>query len=265
MGGSKYIIAVLIVLLTLIIAPTAKAATPHWRLAYSTTFEQPAKLGKFSGCTQNEVCASLPANVKWQWWAYPFDWPDTATQRNYPVGGYYNPSQTVWISGGQMHIRMYRVNGAVNSAALVPREARNRLYGQYVETFRVSQISQGYKSAHLLWPSNGNQNTTTYEVDFPENEWDTTISGFIHKGNNQLSYDTAAKWSSWHTSIIRWWPGHLQLLLDGKVIANTTKNVPTVPMDWIIQNESALNGESAPKNSSAQMDISYVAYYAYQG
>ena len=36
-------------------------------------------------------------------------------------------------------------------------------------------------------------------------------------------------------------------------------------MDWIIQNESALNGESAASNSSAQMDISYVAYYRYTG
>ena len=36
-------------------------------------------------------------------------------------------------------------------------------------------------------------------------------------------------------------------------------------MDWIIQNESALDGESAAPNSSAQMDISYVAYYRYTG
>jgi hypothetical protein len=36
-------------------------------------------------------------------------------------------------------------------------------------------------------------------------------------------------------------------------------------MDWIIQNESALNGKQAPKNSSAQIDISYVEYDSYVG
>jgi hypothetical protein len=34
-------------------------------------------------------------------------------------------------------------------------------------------------------------------------------------------------------------------------------------MDWIIQNESALNGESAAPDSSAQIDIAAVSVYAY--
>jgi hypothetical protein len=34
-------------------------------------------------------------------------------------------------------------------------------------------------------------------------------------------------------------------------------------MSWIIQNETALNGEAAPENSSAQLNISYVAVFTY--
>jgi hypothetical protein len=41
--------------------------------------------------------------------------------------------------------------------------------------------------------------------------------------------------------------------------------VPDERMSWIIQNETALNGEVAPENSSGQLDISHVAIYSYAG
>lgn len=248
--------------------PLVRSSNP-WAVQFSTNFPTPVQLGYFAGCdTSNNTCTYLPSSLQSTWWAYPYPWPDTATQRNYPVGGYYNPSKTVWISGNQMHIKMYRGTGPVNSAAVVPKVAMNRLYGRYVETVRVSQVTTGYKSAHLLWPSNGNQNTTSFEDDFPENEWDTTPYGFIHNStNNQLSFSSNVSWSDWHTYTIDWWPGHVNLYVDGGLIGSTTDSayVPNVNMDWIIQNESALNGESAPVNSSAQMDISYVEYDSYVG
>jgi hypothetical protein len=162
---------------------------------------------------------------------------------------------------------MYRgASGPVHSAALVPLAAQNRTYGKYVETFRVSQIAAGYKSAHLLWPSNGDQNTSSFEVDYPENEWDTGISAYVHDGDApQQSFPANANWGSWHTTEIDWTPHRLAFFMDGKLIGATTSGVPDVPMDWIIQNESALNGESAAPNSSAQIDIRHVAYYSYTG
>jgi hypothetical protein len=36
-------------------------------------------------------------------------------------------------------------------------------------------------------------------------------------------------------------------------------------MTWIIQNETALNGEIAPESSSGQLNISNVAVYTYGG
>ena len=41
--------------------------------------------------------------------------------------------------------------------------------------------------------------------------------------------------------------------------------VPTQPMSWIIQNQANLKAPWAAKNSSAQIDISYVAVYSYAG
>ena len=240
-----------------------------WKLVWSTDFPVSAPLGSFGGGGNGSSvnAPDLPSALQSQWGAYPSGWPDTATQRDYPVGGYYDPARTAWISGGQLHIRMYRgASGPVHSAALVPLAAQDRTYGKYVETFRVSQAAAGYKSAHLLWPSNGDQNTSSFEVDYPENEWNTGISAYVHDGDDpQQSFPANANWGSWHTTEIDWTPHRLAFFMDGKLIGATTSGVPNVPMDWIIQNESALNGESAAPNSSAQMDISHIAYYSYTG
>jgi hypothetical protein len=259
------VFAVLLLVLLLVPGPRRGRHSGVWTLKWSANFSAPVALGQFSGCDDNAdgpdpSCANLPASLRSQWWAYPWPWPDTATQRGYPVGGYYDPRQTVWISGGQMHIRMFRDAAGMHSAAVVPKAAMGQLYGKYVETFRVPKIAPGYKSAHLLWPS-GNAD---YEVDYPENEWDTGISAYVHAGQDpQQAFDTGASWGTWHTTALEWTPKRLSFFLDGKLIGTTTQGVPNVPMDWIIQNESALNGESAAPDSSAQIDIAAVSVYAY--
>ena len=170
-----------------------------FRLAWSTNFPVAAPLGSFGGGGNGSSvhAPDLPSALQSQWGAYPSGWADTATQRGLPVGGYYDPGTTVWISGGQMHIKLWRgASGSVHSAALVPLAAQGRTYGRYVETFRVPEIATGYKSAHLLWPSNGDQDTSSFEVDYPENEWDTGISAYVHAGNDpQQAFPAGASWS----------------------------------------------------------------------
>lgn len=230
---------------------TAQANPAQWQRVWSTNFAAPVPLGQFPGAAGS------------QWGAYPNTWPDTATQRNYAVGGYYDPATTVWISGGYMHIRMWRGNGNIHSAAVYPKVAQGVMYGRFVEVTRVSKVTPGYKSAHLLWPTNSGN----YEVDFPENEWTTSPSVYVHYGQDEstVSFDTHVSWSAWHTYEMRWQPGRLSFYVDGKLIGSTSQGVPNVNMSWIIQNESALFGPSAPVNSSAQMDISYVEYDKYVG
>lgn len=243
---------------------------PGFHRIFNDNFRTAVPRGAFSDCNHNAeqptpYCGGLspyPA-VKAAWWAYPAGWPDTATQRKYPVGGYYDPASTAWISGGQMHIRLWRgPSGPVHSAALVPKAAIDRLYGAFTETFQVSSVAPGYKSAHLLWPSS---TCDGCEDDLPENSWNTTISAFHHpKGGGQPdSFDTGTSWRQWHTSMIVWMPGIVKFYLDGKLIGQSTRGVMDVPATWVIQNESSLDGESAAPNSSAQMNISSASVYAY--
>lgn len=254
-------------LLASLTAPTAAGSTPTWHLRFADGFNTAVAKGRFSDCNHNTdtakaYCGGLTGSVRAAWWAYPAGWPDTATQRHYPVGGYYDPATTLWISGGQLHIRMWRGTGSVHSATVVPKAAMGPRYGAYEERWRVSHVARGYKSAHLLWPVT---NDGCSEIDYPELEWDTQVAGFMHPSNcgQQVAVDTGKSWGQWHTSRIEWTPGRISFVLDGKVVGSTTRSVPAVPMSWDIQNESALNGESAAPNSWAQMDIDYVRVWSY--
>jgi len=182
------------------------------------------------------------------------------------LGGYYDPSHTVWISGNQMHIRMFRVTSWIHSAAVLPKAAMGMVYGKYVERFRVTPgSSPGYKSAHLLWPTTAPLGD---EVDFPEGPWSSSFCVFVHSVHEttQRNFCPGLRWTSWHTSEIEWTPDRLAFYLDGREIGSVTGIwVPHQPMAWIIQNESALGGEQAPDHSSGQINISGLAVYSYQG
>lgn len=257
-------------------APASKPAPadgPIWQLKWQADFSQPAPLGSFSGCdnydrTPEAYCSGLPANLQWQWWAYPYPWPDSATEVHLPVGGYYDPGQTVSISGGQMHIRMFRQTSSVHSAAVVPKASIGMLYGKFVETFKVDPDgSPGYGSAHLLWPTSA---PLDYEVDYPEGSWDAGYCIHVHsafeKGLRSFC-PSGVTWTQWNTTEIDWTPTSLTFFLNGRQIFQVTgKNwVPDEPMSWIIQNQAAINGEQALPNSSAQLNISHVAVYSYEG
>lgn len=255
------------------VAP-ARGAAPTWHLVFADGFNTPTKLGSFSGCDHSDdtpaaYCSGLTGSMRANWWAYPAGWPDTATQRNYPVGGYYDPATTLWVSpsqwgDGQLHIRMWRGStGPVHSATVVPKAAMGLRYGAYEERWRVSHVATGYKSAHLLWPVSNSDPCS--EIDFPELEWDTQVAGFMHPSTcgQQIAVDTGKSWGQWHTSRIEWTPGDIKLFIDSKLVSETHTGVPSVAMDWDIQNESALNGEAAAPNSWAQMDITYVKAWSY--
>ncbi len=254
-------------------APTRTAAAPGapgFHLIFTDHFATNVPLGAFTDCNHNTdqssaFCGGLAPypGVEANWWAYPAGWPDTATQLSYPVGGYYDPATTVSISGGEMHIRMWRgSSGSVHSATVVPKAAMGMRYGAYTETFRVLSAARGYKSAHLLWPSG---TCSSCEIDFPEDSWDTTISAFNHPkgGGAQDAFDNGTRWTGWHTTTIQWTPGDVKFFLDGSLMGESTRGVMDSPANWDIQNESSIDGESAALNSSAQMDISSVSVYSY--
>ncbi|MFE2563055.1 glycoside hydrolase family 16 protein [Streptomyces mirabilis] len=252
-------------------APTAEAA-PTWHLRYADGFNTAVAKGRFTDCDHNHdtkaaYCGGLSGSVRAAWWAYPKGWPDTATQWHYPVGGYYDPATTLWISGGQLHIRMWRgASGPVHSAVVVPKALMGQRYGRYEERWRVSKAEVGYKSAHLLWPV-ADADCRNCEIDFPEGNWAGSVNGYAHHrnsiGGDQDAYDARVRWSDWHTTVISWEPGSVTLTIDGRTVGHSITAVPDKAMSWDIQNETALEGASPKPNTSAQMDIEYVKAWSW--
>ena len=248
--------------------PAVPAVATAWRLVYSTDFPVDAPLGSFSGCGASAyTCTGLPKALQGQWWAYPEGWPDTATERDEKVGGYYSPSTTVWIADGVMNIRLWRGAGSVHSAAVLPKAAIGRTYGKYVETFRVADPLPGYKSAHMLWPVRKPADGTAREIDFPEADWGTPIVGFVHYAGHRPRFPAGAAFNRrWHTTVIEWTPHGLSLYCDGRLIGAIAGNVADVPMRWVLQNETQTDGLAwPPPHSSSTMQIKYVAYYKWVG
>ena len=143
-----------------------------------------------------------------------------------PVGGYYDPAHTVWISGGQLHIRMFRTDSSVHAAAVVPKASIGLYYGKYLERFRVDPDSDlGYGQAHLLWPTG---TPVKYEIDFPEGDWDYTFCFHAHsvvEGRSSRDHCVGnEQWTQWNTTEIDWYPGKVTVYLNGKEFYHVTGN-----------------------------------------
>ncbi|HWY79533.1 MAG TPA: glycoside hydrolase family 16 protein [Candidatus Sulfotelmatobacter sp.] len=241
---------------------------PGWKQIFADDFIGTVPVGAFSDCDHNanspktSYCNGLKPYADYfkNWWAYPNTWKDTAKSgadgnTGAPFGGMYHPEDTVSVNNGVMHIRMYRPSsgGDNHAATVVPKLCASQKYGRYVERFKVVKADPGYKSAHLFYDGG-------FEIDYPENDYGTSISAYTHPG--EANFSTNAKWTDWHTTAIEWTSGSVKFYMDGSLIGTTTNKVPNIPMTWILQNESSILGPYAKPGAVAQLDIDWVACYA---
>lgn len=228
-------------------------------------------LGKFKNCAGdgNFQCQGLAGTRYYDTLgAYPSGWDDTATSGNdgnggRTLGGQYRPEDTTSVytsstGDGMMRVHMWRGTGNIHSSAPVPRKCMNMQYGKFTERFVVRSRTNGYKMAHLRYTPN--------EVDYPEaggNFSTDPISVFTH-GFSEASGDAAGNsaWTTGHTYSTEIVPGQLRFYFDGKLFKTVNANFPD-KADWILQNESALGGGYAAKNSSVDIDTTFLTCYKY--
>ncbi|HJP96855.1 MAG TPA: RICIN domain-containing protein [Candidatus Saccharimonadales bacterium] len=243
-------------------------AVAGWKQVFADDFTTNVPLGAFSDCNHNvdtpqAYCGGLKnyGSYYTNWWAYPNNWDDTAAtgadgNGGAPFGGTYHPEDVVSVSGGQMHINMFRPTSGGNNhvATVVPRKCMQQLYGRYIERFKVAKAVTGFKSAHLFY-DNG------HEMDYPESDdYTQTINAFTHP--SEENFNTSAKWTDWHTTTIEWTPGSVKYYMDGKLIGTAKKNIPNFKMTWALQNESSIAGPYAKAGASAQLDLDWVTCYS---
>ncbi|MDN3025839.1 glycoside hydrolase family 16 protein [Streptomyces sp. S.PB5] len=243
---------------------------PFWQVLAEHFNGDRVPLGGFSDCDQHvdtsaAYCGGLRGKYRDNWWAYPTGWRDTANDRGRSVVGVYHPEDTVSVGpaangDGRMFIRMWRPadGGPVHAAAVVPRAVMQMKYGKYSARIKVTKVAPGYKSAWLHYGGG-------CEMDHPEGNWSGDLTAFHHPcgGGEQGWFPGSDDWTEWHTVSTEWTPGHVRFFVDGRQIGHDTRKVPDRPLSWVLQNESSLEGPGAAPGSSAQLDITWVAAYAY--
>jgi hypothetical protein len=240
----------------------------EWHQVFAQDFNTSVRTGGFSRCTRgatlmSSVCRGLPRALRARWWAYPDGWPDTGD------GATYSPSRVLSTHNGVLDYYIHSVDGRHLGAALVPKipggvGGGGLLYGAYVVRFRADRIG-GYKTAWLLWPDGGEW-PAEGEIDFPEGDLNGDIGAFMHHQEGatvtqQDVYPTSARYNTWHTAIIAWTPGSCRFILDGIQIGASSRFVPSNPMHWVLQTETATDGTTPTASASGHVLIAWVAVY----
>lgn len=227
--------------------------------------------------TSNVALGQFPQAVSSKWGAYPDGWPDTSHH------GEYNCTKVCSISGGMLDMNIHTENGVHYIANPFPQlpvgtngvtgytefgvNFTSQQYGRYAVRFRADPLHL-YKTAWLLWPQS-NVWPRDGEIDFPEGDLDSTISAFMHRmngtsGSDQDAYTTSATYPTWHTAVLEWGPAATSFYLDGVNIGTSTSRIPSTPMRWVLQTETALSPAPEPDDSTAgHVQIDWVAVYSY--
>jgi hypothetical protein len=226
---------------------------PGWRQIFTDDLTSDVASGRF------------PAAVATKWGAYPSPWKDSTGF------GTYSP-QVVDIGGGVLTEHIRTTNGVPMVVALTPNlpgTAKHGVqYGRFAARVRADPVA-GYKLVMMLWPDSGD-NEADGEIDFPEmNLSGTTMWGFVHRAGLATSSDQAwfvasSGLADWHTIVVEWSPDLVVLYLDGVEVGRTTVRVPSVPMHWVMQTETALHATAPPPADAAgTVQVDWAAAWAY--
>lgn len=204
----------------------------------------------------------FPAAVASTWTAYPYPWKDTSKN------GTYDP-RIISVHDGYMDVHIRTENGVhlvSNPSPILSTGSRYQLYGRYEIRFRADAM-HAYKAAWLLWPQSEVW-PRDGEIDFPEGDFDRTISAFMHRqgatsGSDQDAFSTTTTFTSWHTAVIEWTPTRCEFFLDGVSIGKATSRIPNTPMRYQIQNETSLSGIVPDNLTQGHVQIDYVKIWAY--
>ena len=218
---------------------------PGLRQVFADDFTTPAARGSFL------------TKYGSRWNAYGPGWNDTSGH------GVYDANRTLSATNGMMDIFLH-TEGTTRYVAAPSPKLPKMTYGRYSIRFQSDSLA-GYKAAWLLWPDD-NVWPAHGEIDFPEGDLNSNFSAFSHfasSAGGQAPFTLSATFSSWHTATIDWLPGKVVFYLDGKVVGTNTRSVPSTPMHWVLQTETALRATAPASNVAGHVRIDWVTAYAY--
>jgi hypothetical protein len=230
--------------------PMPRGDLPGWKQIFADDFTTDVALGSFPGAVASS------------WSAYSDGSKDTS--RN----GTYFPSKVVSIRHGLMDLHLHTEGGIHMVAAPLPKLSATKpygqLYGRHAVRFRADAL-HGYKTAWLLWPDSSRW-PADGEIDFPEGDLDQGICAYMHhmgatSPSDQDWFCPRAAFTSWHTAVIEWTPTAVRFVLDGQLAGTSTSRIPSTPMHWVLQTETALSGGPPSAATDGHVQIDWVTAY----
>ena len=242
----------------------AASATVTIPASGSSPSGQPMPVGDLAGWrqvftedfTSNVALGSWPGSYapKFDQYDYPHNPPDTNG------GGVWRTGKDVSVSGGTADYWLHSENGVAYSAAILPRTP-TQTYGRYEVRFKVDPGMTGWHSAWLLWPDDDVW-PAHGEIDWPEGSLTGNMDAFMHwalpGGGQDWAPSDVAFATGWHTATTEWLPGSVKVSLDGREFGTFTKDIPSLPMHWVLQSES---GSSSRPTGSGHIKIDWLTIY----
>ncbi len=224
----------------------APAAPAGWRQVFVDEFSTDVAVGSF------------PSAVSSKWRVYDDGWSDTSGK------GRYSPSKVLSVTGGVLDYYIHTENGVHMVSAPLPKipGATNNslLEGRYSMRFRADSMS-GYKLAALLWPASDVW-PRDGEIDFPEGAFGGRIGAYTHyqgatSGSDQQAFELDIDWNQWHTATIERTSSTVSYYIDGVLVGRSTDRLPSTPMQWVLQAETTLSGDT-PASTAGHFQIDWV-------
>jgi len=182
--------------------------------------------------------------------------------------GRYTPSKVLSVKDGALDFWLRSDRGQPLAAAVMPDGYRPHKTGRVSIRYKTTK-TPGYKFVVLLWPSSDDWNEG--EIDWPEaalgnrprpasavpGSWNArTGMRFQPERETFAATDTTA----YHVATTEWDKGIVRFYWDGKLVASTTKAVPTKPMRVTLQAETDI-GVRVPTTASGHVSVDWVTVY----
>lgn len=218
-----------------------------WKQTYRQDFTTAAPLGK--------VAAKYPGMGLYD------GFNDTSGQ------GRYAPSKVLSVQNGALDFWLRSDRGQPLSAAVMPDGYKPHKTGRVSIRYKTTK-TPGYKFVVILWPSSDNWNEG--EIDWPEATLGNkprpasavpgsmSNRGMVFQPEKEMF--AATDTSQYHVATTEWDRNIVRFYWDGKLVASTTKAVPTKPMRVTLQAETDI-GKRVPTTASGHVSVDWIAIY----
>jgi hypothetical protein len=232
---------------------------PGWTHIFADDFTRDAALGTWANPSDPTKVVYVGSGGQ-RWLTYPQTFTDTYQHRPY------RSDQVLSVSNGALDFFLHNVDGkpaGANPSPVLPDGTPYQTYGRYSARLKVDTPTLSeYHIAFLLWPKS-EQWPNDGEIDFPEGALSSTSHAYAHYARStggQDGVDTGVTFTDWHVYTFEWLPGHVRFYLDGDLVLDSTRYVPSKPMRWQLQTETDGNGTNA-----GHLLVDWVSVWSYAG